>query len=266
MGVNKMYIRQLTEITDKALWKKVEKAKELFRIARKYKLSEYMIEEIAEHIETKEITDGHYSWKDNLKIWWLNVSWYQPMSELFILSKVGSVFSWENISCNQHLSEDFLEKYSFKLHWEFVCKYIPLSESLMNKVVDKLDWKNVCLRQKISEDFIIKNQDKINWSSLVMNHCVDMWFFERNKHLITVKLYASDLVKIIEKQVLSQETISEIKKGKMAWNAISSNCKLSKDFVLQNYKHIDANQVMRNYQMDKEVREEVEMIERLSKF
>lgn len=258
-----MYIRQLTEISDKTLWKKVEKAKELFRLARKYKLSEEMIEKIANHIERNQLTGGYRSWQTNLNYWWRNVAWYQPMREQFIESKLH-LFTWDNISCNQHLTDDFIVKNSSRLNWDFLCKYVPLSESVMEKFIDLLDWKEVCAKQEVSEQFILKYQNNIIWHYLMMNRYLAKDFFERNKHLITVKLYASDLVRIIEGQTLSEETLKEIKKGKMAWSAISGNCSLSKEFVLKNYKHIDAHKVMRNYKTDKEVREEVEMIEKLS--
>ena len=258
-----MYIKQFKEISDKAFWKKVDKSKELFRLARKYKLSEYLIEEVAEHIKVTAKKMGYYNWDMNLKIWWRNVAWYQTMTEDFILKHIN-LMDWDCISCNQSLTEDFIEKHKDRLHWKYLSTYVPLSENLIDKYSDKVDWKDILEPQELSEPFILKHQDKISWTFLMKNCHLDKEFFERNKHLIEVKLCASDLVKIIERQKLSEETLSEIKKGKMAWRAISESATLTRGFVISNYEKIDARKVIFNRRTDKLVREEVEMIERLS--
>jgi hypothetical protein len=258
-----MYIKPLLEISDKALWKKVDSVKELFRLARKYKLSEYMIEEISEHIKLTNREEGWKNYKHILNEWWRNVAWFQPMSEEFIVSKINAL-GWSNISCNSYLTENFIHQNHKMLRWQYVCRFVPLSEQMIEQYAQSVNWNEIWTRQKLSEQFILKFQEKINWTFLMQNRYLAKDFFERNKELITVKLYATDMVKIIEGQTLSEETIKQIKKGKMAWGAISENSNLSKEFVLDNYKHINPRKVMRNRKIDREVRDEVEMIERLS--
>jgi hypothetical protein len=55
-------------------------------------------------------------------------------------------WDWRWISSYQNLSEEFIEKYSYKV-----------------------DWINISLSQKLSEEFIKKNINKINIFSLVCN-------------------------------------------------------------------------------------------------
>lgn len=258
-----MYIHQFKEISEKELWSKVEKSKDLHRLAKKYLLSEDFICKVDEYIKDKGKKDEKYNLQYHLIYWWRHVAWYQPMSEQFILNNLNK-FSWSNVSCNQYLKDDFIRNHSGSLIWKNLSVYVPLSETIIEEYAYRVNWKYIFLHQNLSENFILKNQDKINWFSLMKNKHLAKDFFERNKHLITVKLYANDLVNIIKFQQLSEDTLQEIKKGKMTWTAISENGNLTRDFVIKNYGKLDTRKIMRNRKIDFEVRQEVEMIEKLS--
>jgi hypothetical protein len=293
--------KALIEIDEKSLRKKIAKFKDIFRIPRKFLLPEHLMFEIAQEIEDNcKANSKHYGWRTEKEWWseivcfqpltekflidnehildnrnncwhnlWYQLFRYQKLSEKYIMSKKHKIQSehdfWYYISCNSHLTEDFIDKYKDKLAWSYVCSHLSFTEQMIEKYVDNVDWKMIWENQNFTEDFIIKHQDKVEWTYLVKNKHLAKDFFERNKHRIATKLYAKDLVKIVEYQKLSQETLETLKKGKMVWGAIGQNCDMSRDFVITNYDKMNPSLLVHwNNRLNDEVKQEVKMIERLS--
>lgn len=296
-----MIKKQLLEISEKELRKKIAKFKDIFRIPRRYKLPEHLMLEVGQQIEDNCAKDSrHYGWRTE-KQWWSEIICFQPLTEKFIVEnehifdnqnnhwnnlwyqifryqklseeyifaykhKVKSEHDfWYTISCNANLTEDFMDKHHDKLRWNYICSYFPFTEQMIEKYADKVHWKMIWENQNFTEDFIIKHQDKVEWTYLVKNKHLAKDFFERNKHRITTKLYAKDLVKILQYQKLSQETLETLKKGKMVWGAIGQHCDMPRDFVITNYDKMNPSALVHwNRRLNDEVKQEVKMIERLS--
>ena len=200
---------------------------------------------------------------------WYNIFRYQNLSEKFIIENQKKIederYFWNSISSNVHLTQEFIDKYLDKLNWECVSGNVPFTEQMIEKYEDKIVWKEIWLHQKLSEEFVLKYQNKIEWVHLLKNNNLSKDFYERNKHLITTKIYAKDLAKIVEFQTLSEDTLSGLKKGKMVWDSVALNCDVSRDFVISNYDKLRPFSLVHgNKKLNKEVKDEVKMIEQLS--
>jgi hypothetical protein len=280
-------MKELVEISEKELEKRIEKAKDVYRIPRKYKMPERLILQVGEKLQKKTkndvIHEDFYYWKDvciyqplaekfilehSDKVNWNFVFRYQNLSEQFMLEnkdRLHHSMFWSRISSNLHLTEDFIEKYKKELYWNELFEHTQRTEQFIEQYGDITNWYKISLFQNLSEDFILKHQDKIDFGSLVRNVNVAKDFFERNKDKITVKLYAKDLERIVRYQNVSEQTLREIKKGKTVWKAISLGADVSKDFVLENYENINPQYLTWwNKKVSKEVKQEVRMIEKLS--
>jgi len=51
--------------------------------------------------------------------------------------------TWEDLSCNGHLSEAFVEKFQNKVNWALISRHQKLSESFIEKFQDKVDWFDI---------------------------------------------------------------------------------------------------------------------------
>jgi hypothetical protein len=279
----------LKEISEKELRKKIAKYKDIFRIPKRYKLSEEIMEEIAKEIAEKQNTPtSKYRWRTE-KNWWFEFTLYQDLAEDFILKheehmdwdyvfryqnvseqfifnyRYKARWFWNMLSGNKHLSVEFLEKYQEHLIWSLVSSSYPLTEELIERLTHLLDWDLAMEKTSVSEEFILKHQEKINWTYLLKNKHLAKDFFERNKDKLWVKLYAKDLAKIIQFQTLSEETLQEMKKGKMVWRAISSNYDMSRDFLINNYENISPSYLIwYNNNVDEDLKSEVKLIEKMS--
>lgn len=279
-------MKELVEIKEKELERRILNAKDLYRIPKKYKMPERLILEVGDKLKQrnhKGLREDAYYWREictyqplteqfilehSDKVVWYFVFRFQKLSEQFILNnqeKEHRSLVWRSISANRHLTDYFIEKYKKQIYWDEIFEHTQRTEQFIEKYVDMSNWYKISLFQNLSEDFILKHQDKIDFGSLVRNVNVAKDFFERNKDKITVKLYAKDLERIVRYQNVSEQTLREIKKGKTVWKAISLGADLSKDFVLENYENINPQYLTWwNRKVSKEVKEEVRMIEKLS--
>ena len=57
--------------------------------------------------------------------------------------------NWENISCHQKLSEEFIREFQHKVKWRIVSYYQTLSESFIREFQDKVDWYIISYKQKL---------------------------------------------------------------------------------------------------------------------
>ena len=76
---------------------------------------------------------------------------------------------WVSISICQNLSEEFIEKYKYKLDWFYISSYQELSEEFIEKYQDKVDWGHISHYQNLSEGFIKKHINKIYFEELILN-------------------------------------------------------------------------------------------------
>jgi hypothetical protein len=275
-------MKELKQLPEKELRKRMAKSKEVTRVARRYLLTESLIEEGAELAHEQDTRWGRTSW-------WNEVSRFQPLSEDFIEKHKGIVnwiyimckqkiseefalknshydrWFWHHISENQHIGSDFYEKHLKKVEWRSISLNPSISDDFIEKHSKNIDWYNISKFRSLSEDFIIRNQEKLDFKWVIRNPSVAKDFFERNKHLITKKLYASELAKIVQYQTLSEETLEQMKKGKMVWDSLSIAGAMSRDFVINNYNNLNKNYIRWwNKNIDSEIKAEVNLIEKLS--
>jgi uncharacterized protein YnzC (UPF0291/DUF896 family) len=70
--------------------------------------------------------------------------------------------NWDEISENQNLSEEFIEKFKDKVYWERISRKQKLSEEFIEKFKDKVYWDVISVVQKLSEEFIEKFKHKFD--------------------------------------------------------------------------------------------------------
>ena len=61
--------------------------------------------------------------------------------------------NWINISYYQELSEDFIEKHKDRVNWNYISYCQKLSEDFIEKHMDRVDWDYISSRQKLSKSF-----------------------------------------------------------------------------------------------------------------
>ena len=86
---------------------------------------------------------------------WNGISFNQILSEEFI-EKFTYKVNWYNISGWQNLSEQFIEKFADKINWYIISQSQTLSEQFIEKFTDNLDWYNISRCQTLSKSFIKK--------------------------------------------------------------------------------------------------------------
>jgi hypothetical protein len=89
---------------------------------------------------------------------WYNISKNQKLSEEFI-DKYSKIVSWRDISCCQYLSEEFMEKHQNKISWCYISCCQKLSEKFITKHIDKIDFEGLMENKYISHK--IKEEIKI---------------------------------------------------------------------------------------------------------
>ena len=171
----------------------------------------------------KELNTNYKSLKDAYKeVNWHNISINQQLSEEFI-EKFGDKVNWNYISVYQKLSEEFIEKFGDKLNWDYISEYQKLSEEFIDKFKYKVYWDKISINQQLSEEFIEKFQYKFNWYYISKYQPLSEEFIE--KFGDKVNWYY-----ISKYQQLSEEFIEKFK-DKVDWYYISINQKLSKEFI-----------------------------------
>lgn len=84
--------------------------------------------------------------------------------------------SWNNISRNTQLSDEFIKKYLLYLDLGCIFRYQTLSLELLNTLTESFTndefvfyFQSICLYQKLTSEFIIKYKDKITIKHLIRN-------------------------------------------------------------------------------------------------
>ena len=114
---------------------------------------------------------------------WVDISINQKLSEEFIEKFQEKVY-WDWISAYQKLSEEFIEKFQEKVYWDYISRYQKLSEKFIEKFQEKVNWDYISSSQKISEEFIEKFQEKVNWICISKYQKLSEEFI--NKHKLTI--------------------------------------------------------------------------------
>jgi hypothetical protein len=112
-----------------------------------------------------------------------------PMPEDFIERHRGHV-NWAVISEKQELSESFIIRYSFLIHWDKLSfsRKTRLSESFIKKYQFRLDWSGISETQKLSENFIIEFRDKVDWFEISRYQKLSESFIRRYIYLLVSSL------------------------------------------------------------------------------
>jgi hypothetical protein len=191
---------------------------------------------------------------------------FQKISDDFIMKHQHKCRdAWYALTYNKHHGIDFYEKYADKVIWKIVSKKKNLTEEFVEKYANKVHWKSIGASQPFSAEFMLKHLDKITWGSLVRNKKIPRDFFETHRDKST-KILSRDWQYIIRYQDISEETLNELqKKGKMVWNTLSLNVDMKKEFVLKNFNKINVSYAKWNNKLNQDTKEEIIMIDKLSK-
>jgi hypothetical protein len=199
------------------------------------------------------------------KIKWYHLFVGQEFNEEIMLKykHKEKTWFWEAISLNSSITDEFIEKNRYQVCWFHISRYRNLSEEFIERNADRVVWYKISRFQKLSEEFIIKHQDNIKWNGVFQNKSLAKDFYERNKDKIK-KMRSADLATMLRYQDVSQETIEQLKKGKMVWDSLSLYSDMTREMVIENYDKINKSYVRWNRNINQEVRQEVIMIEKLS--
>lgn len=134
--------------------------------------------------------------------------------------------SWDDISTNYFLSDDFIRDFHEKLNWVCVCKHQSISEDIIREFQDEIGWEIICKTQILSEEFIEEFTDKVDWQIISETQChLSEDFIERHKD----KLCWSDIfVHILSEQFLRKHA-NEITESN-SWHIICMWHKLPEQF------------------------------------
>ena len=69
---------------------------------------------------------------------------------------------WGDVSCYQHLTENFMRIFCDDLNWDDISKYQNLTEPFIRKFKKKVNWDNISKYQKLSEEFREKHHIKVD--------------------------------------------------------------------------------------------------------
>ena len=83
-----------------------------------------------------------------------------------------SASTWDFISRQKYLSEDFIREYQDKIKWQWIGYFVELSEDFIREFQDKLNWHDITLTKKLSDDFLFEFQNKIVWNLRFNSHDV----------------------------------------------------------------------------------------------
>ena len=134
----------------------------------------------------------------NLNHWhWSSISCNQTLSEEFI-EKYSDLVDWKLIYCNQTLSEEFKEKHKYYRIKSLLTKYdfldyllekeklqeFEIEYLVKNGLMYKLCWWFISANQKLSEEFIERHSDKVNWEWIFVYQNLSEDFIEKHKDKI----------------------------------------------------------------------------------
>lgn len=83
-----------------------------------------------------------------------------------LIEKYSYKINWKKIVERQVLSEYFMVKHSDKLTWEGISRYQDLTEEFIGRHKDTVSWSDITLCQELSEEFILNHLDYIDWKNV----------------------------------------------------------------------------------------------------
>ena len=154
---------------------------------------------------------------------WTYISIYQKLSEEFI-EKFQYKVDWLVISCCQKLSESFIEKYQDRVDWYDISMYQKLSEEFIEKFQDKVYWNNISMYQKLSEEFIEKYKDRLSWYRISQYQKLSDEFIKRHNLIVNKNSLWQYKDTEFKKQVLIKTNLYECYEDYfIAYKAIRNN-------------------------------------------
>ena len=118
--------------------------------------------------KAEEFLEQHrdYMEKNNSKMWF-DISRNNLLSEEFIDKYKDDLDIKEILETKPNLSEDFIENniedYGNWSSWFNICQNSKLSEDFMEKHKNNIHWSVVSSHQTLSEDFMLRNKDYLSW-------------------------------------------------------------------------------------------------------
>jgi len=134
---------------------------------------------------------------------------------------------WNNISCSQTLSEDFIREFKNEVNWCYILTYQTLSEDFIREFKNKVDWDYISKYQTVSkfgEDFIREFKNKINWDYISSSQNLSNFskkFMKEFKSEINIK---------IQKSTCKKKTLIQ-KKNEVKIYAKKYNLKYDKEYL-----------------------------------
>jgi hypothetical protein len=77
-------------------------------------------------------------------------------------------YNWINISYYQKLSEDFIRQFQDKVHWRGISCHQKLSEEFIRQFKNKVDWFNICYNKdlQVSDKFCEEFDHKLCYDNI----------------------------------------------------------------------------------------------------
>lgn len=147
-------------------------------------------------------------------------------------SKNIKYLDWRRCSRKKGLSEEFIEKNINKLDITKISAYQKLSEPFIIKNWDCLSHINIIRYQKLSEKFIA---EKLDWSYLnnaFKRQDLSLIFIEN-----AINKYPELKIGGIKNQNIFEYIVNKYP-DRIAWNYFSTEQKMSKKFIVDNWKKL----------------------------
>lgn len=151
---------------------------------------------------------------------------------------MNGVLSWQQISKQPHLSEDFMREHKDVLHWKTICSEQQLSEDFMDTFITYLDWNAVSKHQKLSEEFMEKHITLLNGHLISWKQTLSEDFISKHHHIL-------EWNSLSHFQTLSEEFILKFQ-DKVNWDGISSKQALSMSFIKEHFLLLELSSLQTN--------------------
>ncbi len=116
------------------------------------------------------------------RFWWGDFP-YDKLSEKLI-EELSDTVCWPEVcKLKKNLSNEFIDKWAWRLDWFNLCYYNKVDSDTLMKHVDKLnfDWVTICDHQNLSETFIRANRDRVKWGRLLQRNILSYDFIREMK-------------------------------------------------------------------------------------
>jgi hypothetical protein len=165
--------------------------------------------------------------------------------------------NWRALVTNQDLPIETIEKYHENMDWDDLSVEQFLTLELIEKFADKINWRDLPLNMKtqylFNDEFVGHFDGYIVWDNIGIMDRVTIGCILRNKDKLNEDAWLSVLLykEVPEENIESViDAASKFVHGEQLWQVVSSNQKLSKDFIERHAGDLDWEAVSGNQDLD----------------